>query len=85
MNRKFFYYLAVIFCFLGLLAFEFLSPSGFLFTFHKKKIESSSLNKYINQLSEFENEFRFREMPDIEFFLFGMGNRTKILYKNGIL
>ena len=85
MNRKFFYYLAVIFCFLGLLAFEFLSPSGFLFTFHKTKIESSSLNKYINQLSEFENEFRFREMPDIEFFLFGMGNRTKILYKNGIL
>ncbi len=47
--------------------------------------ESTSLKKYIHQLSEFEEEFRFMEMPDIEFFLFGMGNRTKLLYKDGVL
>jgi DUF1680 family protein len=48
-------------------------------------IESSSLKKYVDQLSEFEKEFRSRELPDIEFFLFGMGNRTKLLYKDGVL
>ena len=24
-------------------------------------------------------------MPDVNFFLFGMGNRTKLVYKSGIL
>lgn len=43
-----------------------------------KPMESTSLDKYALQLSVFEKEFRLREMPDIEFFLFGMGNRIKL-------
>ncbi len=50
-----------------------------------QSIESTYLEKYVLQLSLFAEEFRFREMPDIEFFLFGMGNRTKLIYKDGLL
>ena len=44
-----------------------------------------SLSKYRQQLNELRKEFRAVDMPDVKFFLFGMGNRTKMLYKNGRL
>ena len=44
-----------------------------------------SLQKYRQQLNELRNEFRAFDMPDVKFFLFGMGNRTKIIYKDGKL
>ena len=47
--------------------------------------ETSSLIKYRQQLEEFRKEFRAVDMPDVRFFLFGMGNRTKLLYKSGKL
>jgi hypothetical protein len=46
---------------------------------------TSSLLKYRNQLDQLRNEFSVADMPDVKFFLFGMGNRTKLLYKNGKL
>ena len=42
-----------------------------------------SLDAYHEQLNTFRAEFREAEQPDIRFFLFGMGNRCKLLYKNG--
>jgi len=47
--------------------------------------QTVSLQKYRMQLNQFRKEFRAVDMPDIKFFLFGMGNRTKLLYKNGKL
>jgi len=44
-----------------------------------------ALSEYRKQLHEFRNEFGIQEMPDIKFFLFGMANRTKLLYKQGKL
>jgi hypothetical protein len=45
-----------------------------------------SLKNYRDNLQAFRLEFGgSREMPDVNFFLFGMGNRTKLVYKNGIL
>jgi hypothetical protein len=45
-----------------------------------------SLQNYRNSLKAFRLEFGgSREMPDVNFFLFGMGNRTKFVYKDGIL
>jgi len=44
-----------------------------------------ALTKYRKQLQAFREEFRSKEMPAIPFFLFGMGNRMKLLYKNGVL
>ena len=46
---------------------------------------TSSLLKYRNQLDQLRKEFSMADMPDVKFFLFGMGNRTKLLYKNGKL
>lgn len=46
---------------------------------------TSSLQKYRQQLEELRKEFRAVDMPNVRFFLFGMGNRTKLLYKNGKL
>jgi len=40
---------------------------------------------YQQQLGAFRNEFRATEMPDCAFFLFGMGNRIKLIYKDGSL
>jgi hypothetical protein len=61
----------------------------------KKKVNDSlltieskptvSLQKYLEQLDRLRQEFRAVDMPDVKFFLFGMGNRTKLLYKNGKL
>ncbi len=48
-------------------------------------LQETSLSKYRQQLALFREEFRSVEMPDCNFFLFGMGNRTKIIYKNGTL
>lgn len=42
-----------------------------------------SSQKYHDQLKAFRSEFRELEQPDVRFYLFGMGNRRKLLYKNG--
>jgi DUF1680 family protein len=47
--------------------------------------ETTSLIKYRQQLNELRREFRSADMPDVKFFLFGMGNRTKLIYKAGKL
>ena len=44
-----------------------------------------SLNNYHEQLAAFRSEYRAAEMPDCTFFLFGMGNRTKLIYTGGVL
>ena len=45
-----------------------------------------SLQNYRKSLQAFRFEFGgSRAMPDVNFFLFGMGNRTKLVYKSGIL
>jgi hypothetical protein len=46
---------------------------------------TNGLNKYREQLKLFRNEFNVQEMPDIKFFLFGMANRSKLIYKKGFL
>jgi hypothetical protein len=47
---------------------------------------TTALNKYHQQLETFRQEFGgIENMPDVRFFLFGMGNRPKLLYKNGEL
>lgn len=46
---------------------------------------TASLEKYRLQLVQLRKEFRSTDMPDIKFFQFGMGNRTKLLYKHGSL
>ncbi len=44
------------------------------------------LNEYRNNLNALRKLHpNVREMPDIKFFLFGMGDRKKIIYKNGSL
>lgn len=48
-------------------------------------LENKSLQKYRQQLNDLRHEFRAFDMPDVKFFLFGMGNRTKIIYKDGKL
>ena len=47
--------------------------------------EYKSLERYRQQLNELRMEFRSFNMPDVKFFLFGMGNRTKLIYKDGKL
>lgn len=42
-----------------------------------------SLEKYRMQLDLLRNEFREYELPEATFFLFGMGNRDKLLYREG--
>ena len=42
-----------------------------------------SIQKYHDQLKAFRSEFRELEQPDVRFYLFGMGTRRKLLYKNG--
>jgi len=43
------------------------------------------MQKYRDQLDELRREFSVRDLPDIRFFQFGMGNRKKLIYKNGTL
>ena len=47
--------------------------------------DTESLKKYQDQLSSFREEFAVKEMPEVPFYLFGMGNRVKLLYKDGRL
>ena len=47
--------------------------------------KAKSLELYRKQLSILRSEFPTEELPDIHFFQFGMGNRRKIIYKNGKL
>lgn len=47
--------------------------------------ETASLFKYRQELTQLRKEFRAVDMLDVKFFLFGMGNRTKLLYKKGKL
>jgi hypothetical protein len=52
----------------------------------KDKTLNKSLQDYRNSLTAFRLEFGgSRDMPDVKFFLFGMGNRTKLVYKDGVL
>jgi len=45
-----------------------------------------SLNSYHSQLEQFREEFGGTyQLPNVSFFLFGMGNREKYLYKSGKL
>jgi len=43
------------------------------------------LTAYRAELDSMRREFRVFDMPDVSFFLFGMGNREKFLYKDGKL
>ena len=47
--------------------------------------KTNSLENYHNQLKVFRNEFKAVEQPDVKFFLFGMGNRIKMIYQKGQL
>lgn len=45
-----------------------------------------SLKLYRQQLHSFREEFGgCKNLPDVEFFMFGMGNRRKLIYKDGTL
>jgi hypothetical protein len=60
-----------------------LLPFGF---YGKTATPEESLQKYRKSLKAFRLEFGgTRIMPEVNFFLFGMGNRTKLIYKDGIL
>jgi len=50
-------------------------------------IQSASTNRlrYRTELDAFRKEFGVRQMPDVPFFQFGMGPRTKLLFKEGAL
>ncbi len=50
-----------------------------------KDVVPDKLAEYRRQLQALRSEFRSVDMPDVKFFLFGMGNRTKLLYKAGKL
>lgn len=51
-----------------------------------EKTFENELNDYIAELETLRKEFGgIRDMPNVPFFLFGMGNRTKYLYKDGAL
>lgn len=46
---------------------------------------SQSLDNYQSQLRSLRKEFRAVDQPDVKFFLFGMGNRSKMIYQKGKL
>ena len=44
------------------------------------------LKAYEDELDSLRKEFGgSKEMPDVEFYMFGMGNRTKLIYRDGVL
>lgn len=47
--------------------------------------KTKELDNYRLQLLAFRIDYKEAEQPDVKFFLFGMGNRTKMIYKNGLL
>lgn len=49
------------------------------------KESRTELELYKTELNAMRAEFREAHMPDVPFFLFGMGNREKLLYKEGKL
>ena len=51
----------------------------------KPEWSSLSLGKYQSQLKLLRSEFRAVDQPDVKFFLFGMGNRAKMIYQKGRL
>ncbi len=51
----------------------------------ENEIPDYCLEKYRNQLNDLRREFSVRDLPDVPFFQFGMGNRKKLIYKNGKL
>jgi hypothetical protein len=66
-----------------LLSMSILSSAG---TDGQNETLKKSLLIYRNSLDSFRLEFGgSREMPDVRFFLFGMGGRTKLVYKDGTL
>jgi hypothetical protein len=55
-------------------------------TLVNKQEASNLLAAYRCKLDTFRNEFGGGfDLPDIKFFLFGMGNRTKFVYRDGML
>ncbi len=63
-----------------------LSIFGWLFCSHVVAAETKSLQQYRNELDRFRAEFGgVKELPDVPFFLFGMGHRTKLFYRDGKL
>jgi len=63
-----------------------INPVSLVASVGKDKTLNKSLQDYRNSLTAFRLEFGgSRDMPDVKFFLFGMGNRTKLLYKDGVL
>ena len=51
-----------------------------------EELPSDALEELRSQLEAFRDEFGgANDMPDVKFFLFGMGNRTKFIYRDGIL
>lgn len=70
------------------------SMTSFLHSFTRTNSDDSSradaaayrLAEYRRELASFRKEFGGTcNLPDVSFFLFGMGSRTKLLYKSGIL
>ena len=54
--------------------------------YNPERSEVKALTRYRNQLNKFRIEYGgSKEMPDIKFYLFGMGNRVKLVYKSGKL
>jgi hypothetical protein len=51
----------------------------------KKEWQFGSLKKYQSQLKSLRSEFRTIDQPNVKFFLFGMGNRLKMIYQKGRL
>lgn len=51
----------------------------------KKEWQFGSLEKYQSQLKSLRSEFRTIDQPNVKFFLFGMGNRLKMIYQKGRL
>jgi hypothetical protein len=45
----------------------------------------SDLSTYRQQLKTLRTRFRTVSLPDVRFFLFGMGNRSKWIYREGEL
>jgi len=61
----------------------FITPLFFSFSMNKPSVK---LEDYRTELKRFRAEFGSNvTMPNIKFFMFGMGNRLKMIYKHGLL
>jgi len=64
--------------------FSIIMASFLLFHACTQRSEPLSLIKYRDQLTAIRNDFGgIKKLPKVKFFLFGMGNRKKYLFKNG--